>query len=191
MQAVQHHAEEDRQGTVVLKLCEGCAKAVLSCCKTMKEVPDLCRCFVKAIWNMSELFQICFKSTSEMFQIYVRDVPNLRQRCAESTSEMCQIYVRDVPNLCQRCAKSTSEMCQINIRDVPQDLRHCSTLSSFKAKLKTFLFSQYFCPNKYPDSAAACVCVRACVRACCPWFIILYVNCFGRTVLCMCVEYRI
>ena len=28
-----------------------------------------------------------------------------------------------------------------------QDLRHCSTLSSFKAKLKTFLFSQYFYPN--------------------------------------------
>ena len=30
---------------------------------------------------------------------------------------------------------------------LPQDLRHYSTLSSFKAKLKTFLFSQYFHPN--------------------------------------------
>ena len=30
---------------------------------------------------------------------------------------------------------------------LPQDLRYCSTLSSFKAKLKTFLFSQYFHPN--------------------------------------------
>ena len=29
----------------------------------------------------------------------------------------------------------------------PQDLRHSSTLSSFKAKLKTFLFSQYFHPD--------------------------------------------
>ena len=28
-----------------------------------------------------------------------------------------------------------------------QDLRHCSTLSSFRAKMKTFLFSQYFHPN--------------------------------------------
>ena len=28
-----------------------------------------------------------------------------------------------------------------------RDLRHCSTLSSFKAKLKTFLFSQYFRPG--------------------------------------------
>ena len=27
---------------------------------------------------------------------------------------------------------------------LPQDLRHCPALSSFKAKLKTFLFSQYF-----------------------------------------------
>ena len=30
---------------------------------------------------------------------------------------------------------------------LPYDLRHGSTLSSFKAKLKTFLFSQYFRPN--------------------------------------------
>ena len=30
---------------------------------------------------------------------------------------------------------------------LPQDLSHCSTLSSFKAKLKTSLFSQNFRPN--------------------------------------------
>ena len=30
---------------------------------------------------------------------------------------------------------------------LPEDLRHCSTLPSFKAKLKTFFFSQYFHPN--------------------------------------------
>ena len=30
---------------------------------------------------------------------------------------------------------------------LPQDPSHCSNPSSFKAKLKTFLFSQYFCPN--------------------------------------------
>ena len=30
---------------------------------------------------------------------------------------------------------------------LPQDLRHCVTLSSFKAKLKTILFSQYFRPS--------------------------------------------
>ena len=30
---------------------------------------------------------------------------------------------------------------------LPQDLRPCSALPSFKAKLKTFLFSQYFRPK--------------------------------------------
>ena len=33
------------------------------------------------------------------------------------------------------------------LNSLPQDLRHCSTLSSFQAKLKTFLFSQYFHPS--------------------------------------------
>ena len=33
------------------------------------------------------------------------------------------------------------------LNSLPQDLRHCSTLSSFKAKLKTFVFSQYFRPS--------------------------------------------
>ena len=48
---------------------------------------------------------------------------------------------------------------------LPQDLTHCSTLSSFKAKLETFLFSQYFHPNwyQYPVSATVIVCVCTCV----------------------------
>ena len=88
---------------------------------------------------------------------------------------------------------------------LPQDLRHCSTLSSCKAKLKTFLFSQYFHPNISTQfllqsvcvCVCVCVCVRACVRACvCSAFvlyifIILYVNCFGSTMLYMCIEYHI
>ena len=54
--------------------------------------------------------------------------------------------------------------------------QHCSTLSSFKAKLKTFLFSQYFHPNNYQDPVSAtvvCVCVCVCVCA--------------RARVCMCV----
>ena len=51
---------------------------------------------------------------------------------------------------------------------LPQDLRHCSTLPSFKAKLKTFLFSGYFCPNWEncfaPLSATVIVC--ACTHTC-------------------------
>ena len=33
------------------------------------------------------------------------------------------------------------------LNSLPQDLRHCAALSSFKAKLKTFLFSQYLRPK--------------------------------------------
>ena len=36
-----------------------------------------------------------------------------------------------------------------------------------------------------------CVCVCACVCVCLFFHIILYVNCFGRTVLYMCIEYHI
>ena len=42
---------------------------------------------------------------------------------------------------------------------LPQDLRHCSTLSSFKAKLKTFPFSQYFHPNISTQFLLQSVCV--------------------------------
>ena len=41
----------------------------------------------------------------------------------------------------------TLELYYTTWNSLPQDIRHCSTLSSFKAKLKTFLFSQYFHPN--------------------------------------------
>ena len=56
------------------------------------------------------------------------------------------------------CVCSTTSICGVlafmTLAAVPKkkknqwrDLRPCSTLSSFKAKLKTFLFSQYFHPN--------------------------------------------
>ena len=78
----------------------------------------------------------------------------------------------------------------------PQNCRHCSTLSSFKAKLKTFLFSQYFLPQlisipSFYCSHCVCACVRAYVRACGCFHIIPYVSCFGRTVLYVCIEYCI
>ena len=52
-----------------------------------------------------------------------------------------------------------------------QDLRHCSTMSSFKAKLKTFLFSQYFQNTVRRgrfllQSLCVCVCVCVCVSTC-------------------------
>ena len=70
-----------------------------------------------------------------------------------------------------------------------QEHSYCSTLSSFKAKLKTFLFSEYFHPNISTQFLLQSVCLQ-CVFLYI-YFIILYVNCFGRTMLYMCIEYRI
>ena len=54
---------------------------------------------------------------------------------------------------------------------LPQDLRHCSALSSFKSKLKTFLFSQYFSSQliSVPSlcySRVCSVCFNVCVCVC-------------------------
>ena len=69
--------------------------------------------------------------------------------------------------------------------------RHCSTLSSFKAKLKTFLFSQYFHPNINTQFLLVSVCLRVFVVKKKKKSIILYANCFGRTMLYMCMKYHI
>ena len=116
-------------------------------------------------------------------------------RTLRSSSDTCMLEI-------QQYKHKTRGFCTFScfgphIRNsLPQDLRHCSTLSSFKAKLKTFLFSQYFHPNyQYPVSATVtvCMCVRVCVCSAfvCLFLIILYVNCFGRTMLYTCIEYHI
>ena len=51
---------------------------------------------------------------------------------------------------------------------LPQDLGRCSTLSSYKAKLKAFFFSQYFSSQlisvaSFCYSHCVCVCVCVCV----------------------------
>ena len=59
----------------------------------------------------------------------------------------------------------------------------CSTLSSFKAKLKTFLFSQYFHPvPSFCYSHCVCVCVCVCVCAC-----VRVRACVRACDLCVCV----
>ena len=56
-----------------------------------------------------------------------------------------------------------------------------------KPKLKTFRFSQYFHTNynQYPVSATVTVCACVCFHT------IPYVNCFGRTMLYVCIAYHI
>ena len=77
---------------------------------------------------------------SELLHVYT---PSHTQRSSSDTHMLeIQQYKRKTHGFC------TFSCFGPHIRNsLPQDLRHCSTLSSFKAKLKTFLFSQYFHPN--------------------------------------------
>ena len=56
--------------------------------------------------------------------------------------------------------------------NLPQDIRHSATLSSFKSKLKTFLYSEYFSYATLSItpislySVLLCVCVCVCVCVC-------------------------
>ena len=84
-----------------------------------------------------------------------------------SSSDTCMLKI-------QQYKRKTRGFCSFSCfgpriwNSLPQDLRHCSTLSSFKARLKTFLFSQYFRSNyyQYPVSATVIVCVCVCVCMC-------------------------
>jgi len=71
---------------------------------------------------------------------------------------------------------------------LPQDLRHCSTLLSFKAKLKTFLFSQNFHPISIHSISTQFLLQSLCV--CIVLFLLLlfllYV-CVCSAFLCVCV----
>ena len=60
-----------------------------------------------------------------------------------SSSDTCMLKIQQYKHKSHGfCAFSCFGLHMWN--SLPQDLRHCSTLSSFKDKLKTFLFSQYF-----------------------------------------------
>ena len=77
---------------------------------------------------------------SELLHVYT---PSL---ILSSSSDTCtlkiQQYKRKIHGFC-----TFSCFGPLIWNSFPQELRHCSTLSSFKAKLKTFPFSQYFHPN--------------------------------------------
>ena len=77
---------------------------------------------------------------SELLHVYTTS----RTLC--SSSDTCMLEIQQ--NKCKTHGFRTFSCFGPHIwNSLPQDLRHCSTLSSFKAKLKTFLFSQYFHPN--------------------------------------------
>ena len=62
-------------------------------------------------------------------------------------------------------------------------------LAAWRNWKKTATFTLNMCVRA---CACACVCVCVCACACNDlFFIILYVDCFGRTMLYMCIEYHI
>ena len=77
---------------------------------------------------------------SELLHVYT---PSCTLR---SSSDTCMLEIQQYKRKTQ-CFRTFSCFGPHIWNSFPQDLRHCSTLSSFKAKLKTFLFSQYFHPN--------------------------------------------
>ena len=77
---------------------------------------------------------------SELLHVYTTS------HTLRSSSDTCMLEIQQ--NKCKTHGFCTFSCFGPHIwNSLPQDLRHCSTLSSFKAKLKTFLFSQYFHPN--------------------------------------------
>ena len=75
-----------------------------------------------------------------------RCIPNLMYTCVLVRIMVTWNYLQlEVLSSLARTGCWVSDWTWITI--LVKDLRHCSTLLSFKAKLKTFLFSQYFHPN--------------------------------------------
>ncbi len=91
---------------------------------------------------------MCFSAISGSGPAYVSELLHVYtpSRTLRSSSDTCMLEI-------QQYKRKTHGFRAFSCfgphiwNSVPQDLRHCSTLSSFKAKLKTFLFSQYFHSN--------------------------------------------
>ena len=91
---------------------------------------------------------MCFSAISDSGPAYLSELLHVytppRTLCSSSDNHILEI---------QQYKHKTQGFCMFSCfgphiwNSLPQDLRHCSTLSSFKAKLKTFFFSQYFHPN--------------------------------------------
>ena len=91
---------------------------------------------------------MCFSATSGSGPAYLSELLHVytlsRTLCSSSDTHMLEIQQYK----CKTHGFRTFCCFGPHIwNSLPQDLRLCSTLSSFKAKLKTFLFSQYFHPN--------------------------------------------
>ena len=91
---------------------------------------------------------MCFSTISGSGPAYLSELLHVYtpSRTLRSSSDTCMLEIQQYK--CKTHGFRTFSCFGPHIwNSLPQDLRHCSTLSSFKAELKTYLFSQYFHPN--------------------------------------------
>ena len=100
------------------------------------------------VLSIKSLQCMCFSAINGSGPAYLSELLHVYtpSRTLCSSSDTCMLEI-------QQYKRKTHGFCTFSCfgphiwNSLPQDLRHCSTLSSFKAKLKTFLFSQYFHRN--------------------------------------------
>ena len=91
---------------------------------------------------------MCFSAINGSGLAYISELLHVYtlSRTLSSSSDTCMLEIQQYTR--KTHGFHTFSCFGLHIwNSLPQDLRHCSTLSSFKAKLKTCLFSQYFHPN--------------------------------------------
>ena len=142
--------------TVFLRVCSQKAHIFYSVSTCMfTKGPHILQCFNVYVHKVRTYFTVFLRVCSQCFSAITGSGPAY-------FSELLHVYTP------YRTLRSSSDTRMLEIQQykrkthgfrtfsyfgphiwnsLPQDLRHCSTLSSFKAKLKTFLFSQYFHPN--------------------------------------------
>ena len=97
------------------------------------------------------LCQVTYLLVFELLVVIVSVI--FRQRCLNKKLNWQDIHSDTRMLKIQQCTHKIHGFCAFAClgphiwNSLPQDLRHCSTLPSFKARLKTFLFSHYFRPN--------------------------------------------
>ena len=91
---------------------------------------------------------MCFSAINDSGPAYLTELPHVyTQSCALCfSSDTCMLKIQQYKHKTHGFHSFSCFGPHI-WNSLPQILRHCSNLSSFKAKLKAFLFSQYFHPN--------------------------------------------
>ena len=116
-----------------------------------------------------ELSLLCFKIISHQAPVYISELLRLYTLSRQLRSSADTLVFRIPSFRTKSCGqRSFSYQSPVTWNQLPVSARHSTSVSPFKSSLKTFLFKnkQTFLQSHCPD-IRLCVCVRACVRACC------------------------